>query len=57
LRQALLAWNERLETELTARGFVQSNTLPSLWIPNCEGGAVLTLIYINGSMVAGVEIA
>jgi hypothetical protein len=32
LRQAPRAWNERLEAELTARGFVQSNADPSLWI-------------------------
>jgi hypothetical protein len=37
LRQASQAWNERLEGELSRRGFVQSNADPSLWIVHGNG--------------------
>jgi hypothetical protein len=52
LRQAPRAWNERLEAELTARKFVQSNADPSLWILHSKGGAVLTMFYVDDGMVA-----
>jgi hypothetical protein len=52
LRQAPRAWNERLEAELTARGFVQSNADPSLWILYSKDGAVLTMFYVDNGMVA-----
>jgi hypothetical protein len=52
LRQAPRAWNERLMTELTARGFVQSDADPSLWIFYGEGGAILTMFYVDDGMVA-----
>jgi hypothetical protein len=52
LRQAPRAWNERLEAELTARGFVQSNADPSLWILYSKDGAVLTMFYVDDGMVA-----
>jgi hypothetical protein len=60
LRQAPWAWNERLEAELimTARGFVQSNAGPCLWIICSKDGAVLTMFYVDDGMVAarnGVE--
>jgi hypothetical protein len=52
LRQAPRAWNERLDAELTARDFVQSNADPSLWILYSKGGDVLTMFYIDDGMVA-----
>jgi hypothetical protein len=52
LRQAPRAWNERLEAELTAQGFVQSNADPSLWILYSKDGAVLTMFYVDDGMVA-----
>jgi hypothetical protein len=51
-RQASRAWNERLQGELARRGFAQSNADPSLWIVNGEGGAVLTLFYVDDGLVA-----
>jgi hypothetical protein len=52
LRQAPRAWNERLEAELTARGFVQSNADPSFWILYSKDGAVLAMFYVDDGMVA-----
>jgi hypothetical protein len=52
LRQASRAWNERLQGELARRGFAQSDADPSLWIDNGEGGAVLSLFYVDDGLVA-----
>jgi hypothetical protein len=52
LGQAPGAWNERLDTELTARDFVQNNADPSLWILYGKSGAVLTMFYVDDGMVA-----
>jgi hypothetical protein len=52
LRQALRAWSERLMTELTARRILQSDADPSLWILYGEGGAILTMFYVDDGMVA-----
>jgi hypothetical protein len=41
LKQASRAWNERLEGELARKGFMQSDTDPSLWILHGKDGAVL----------------
>jgi hypothetical protein len=58
LRQAPRAWNQRLEAELTARGFVQSNADPSLWILYSMDGAIHAMFFVDDGMVAarnGVE--
>jgi hypothetical protein len=52
LRQASQAWNERLEGELSRRGFVQSKADPSLWIIHEKGGVVLSLFYVDDGLVA-----
>jgi hypothetical protein len=52
LRQAPRAWNKRLEAQLTARDFMQSNAGPSLWIFYSKGGAVLTMFCVDDGMVA-----
>jgi hypothetical protein len=52
LRQAPRAWNERLEIELTARDFVQSNADSSPWILYGKSGAVLAMFYVDDGMVA-----
>jgi hypothetical protein len=52
LRQASRAWNKRLKGELARRGFVQSDADPSLWINNGKDGAVLSLFYVDDSLVA-----
>jgi hypothetical protein len=52
LRQASRAWNESLQGELARRGFSQSNADPSLWIVDGEGGAVLSLFYVDDGLVA-----
>ena len=52
LRQASRAWNKQLERELTARGFVQSDADPSLWLLRDAAGTVLTMFYVDDGMVA-----
>jgi hypothetical protein len=52
LRQASRAWNQRLEGELSSRGFMQSDADPSLWILRGKGGAVLSLFYVDDGLVA-----
>jgi hypothetical protein len=52
LKQASRAWNERLEGELARRGFVQSDSDPSLWILHGKDGAVLALFYVDDGLVA-----
>jgi hypothetical protein len=52
LRQAPRVWNERLGSELTALGFVQSKADPALWILRDERGLVLTMFYVDDGMVA-----
>jgi hypothetical protein len=47
LRQASSAWNKRLESELTTKGFVQSNADPSLWILHGEHGATMAMFYVD----------
>ena len=51
LRQASRAWNQRLAAELRAKGFVQSNADPSLWILYGERGVVLTMFYVDDGLV------
>ena len=50
LRQASRAWNKQLERELTARGFVQSDADPSLWLLRDAAGTVLTMFYVDDGM-------
>jgi hypothetical protein len=52
LRQASRAWNERLEGELARKGFVQSDTDPSLWILHGKDGAALALFDVDDGLVA-----
>ena len=52
LKQASRAWNKRLEAELLAKGFKQSDADPSLWILHGEGGAVLAMFYVDDGLVA-----
>lgn len=52
LRQASRAWNKRLEAELQGRGFVQSDSDPSLWILHGKGGVVLAMFYVDDGLVA-----
>jgi hypothetical protein len=52
LKQTSRAWNERLEGELARKGFVQSDTDPSLWILHGKDGAVLALFYVDDGLVA-----
>jgi hypothetical protein len=51
LRQALRAWNTRLEAELTAHGLVQNGADLALWIMH-GGGHVMTIFYVDDGMVA-----
>jgi hypothetical protein len=43
-RQAPRAWNQRLETELRSRWFVQCDADPALWILHGEIGTVLSIL-------------
>jgi hypothetical protein len=52
LRQATRAWNKRLEFELKAKNFVQSNADPSLWILHGEHGATMAMFYVDDGLVA-----
>ena len=52
LKQASRAWAKRLEQELRALGFVQSDADPSLWILYGEGGARLAMFYVDDGMIA-----
>jgi hypothetical protein len=52
LRQAPRAWNQRLETELRSRGFVQSDADPALWILHGENSTVLSMFYVDDGLVA-----
>jgi hypothetical protein len=52
LKQASRAWNERLEDELRAKGFEQSDVDPALWVLRGEGGAVLVMFYVDDGLVA-----
>ena len=52
LRQAGRAWNKRLESELRAKGFVQSDSDAGLWILHGEAGAVLAMFYVDDGLVA-----
>jgi hypothetical protein len=51
LRQAPRAWHERLTSELTSRGFVQSNADPGFWILKSVDGVVLTMFYVDDILV------
>jgi hypothetical protein len=53
LRQALRAWNQRLESELKRRGFVQSDADPALWLLFGKDGPVFTMFYVDDGMVHG----
>jgi hypothetical protein len=50
LKQASRAWNKRLEGELRAKGFEQSDA--ALWVLRGEGGAVLVMLYVDDGLVA-----
>jgi hypothetical protein len=52
LSQASRAWNQRLETELRSRGFVQSDADPALWILHGETGTVLSMFNVDDGLVA-----
>ena len=52
LKQAQRSWNKTLEAGLRAKGFVQSNSDPALWILHGEGGAILAMIYVDDGLVA-----
>jgi hypothetical protein len=52
LRQASRAWNQSLESELSTKGFVQSNAEPSLWILHGEHGATMAMFYVDDGLVA-----
>jgi hypothetical protein len=52
LRQAPRAWNEHLSGELKARGFVQSDADPALWILYCDAGSVFAMFYVDDGLVA-----
>jgi hypothetical protein len=52
LRQASRAWTKRLKSELTAKGFGQSNDDPSLWILHGEHGAIMAMLYVDDGLVA-----
>jgi hypothetical protein len=51
LRQAPRAWNERLASDLTSRGVVQSNADPGFWLLKSVDGVVLTMFYVDDGMV------
>jgi hypothetical protein len=51
-KQASRVWNKRLEGELWAKGFEQSDADPALWIWRWEGGAVLVMFYVDNGLVA-----
>jgi hypothetical protein len=52
LKQASRAWNKRLEGELRAKGFEQSDADPALRVLRGEGGAVLVMFYVDDGLVA-----
>jgi hypothetical protein len=52
LKQAPRAWNKRVEGELRAKGFEQSDADPALWVLRGEGGAVLVMFYVDDGLVA-----
>jgi hypothetical protein len=52
LKQASRAWNKRLEGELRAKGFEQSDVDPALWVLRGEGGAVLVMFDVDDGLVA-----
>jgi hypothetical protein len=52
LKQASRAWNKRLEGELRAKGFEQSDADPALWVLRGEGGAVLVMFYVDDGLGA-----
>ncbi|MEY2931251.1 MAG: hypothetical protein RL033_2000 [Pseudomonadota bacterium] len=52
LRQAGRAWQKCLEDALRAKGFVQSNADPALWILHGENGAVMAMFYVDDGLVA-----
>lgn len=57
LRQASRAWNKRLEGELRARGFTQSDADPSLWILHGPNGAIFSMFYVDDGLVAARTVA
>jgi hypothetical protein len=52
LRQASRAWNKRLEFELTAKGFAQSNADPSLWILRSQDDTSMAMFFVDAGLVA-----
>jgi hypothetical protein len=57
-RQAPRAWNQRLETALQSRGFVQYDADSALWILHGENGTVLSMFYMDDGLVvaAGTDV-
>jgi hypothetical protein len=51
LKEASRAWNKRLEGELRAKEFEQSDADPALWILHGKGGAVLAMFYVDDGLV------
>jgi hypothetical protein len=57
LKQASRAWKKRLESELRAKEFEQSDAHPALWISHGKGGAVLAMFYVDDGLVAAKTVA
>jgi hypothetical protein len=57
LKQASRAWNKRLEGELRAKEFEQSDADPALWILHGTGCAVLAMFYVDDGLVAAKIVA
>jgi hypothetical protein len=51
LKQASRAWNKRLEGELWAKQFEQSDADPALWNLHGRGVAVLAMFYVDDGLV------
>jgi hypothetical protein len=57
LKQASRARNKRLEGELRAKEFEQSDADPALWTLHGKGGAVLAMFYVDDGLVAAKTVA
>jgi hypothetical protein len=57
LKQALHAWNMRLEGQLRDKEFEQSDAHPALWILHGKGDAVLAMFYVDDGLVAAKSVA
>jgi hypothetical protein len=56
LKQASHAWKKRLEGELRAKGFEQSDADPALWVLRGEGGALLVMFYVDDGLVTSTYV-